>query len=92
MQERISSEKQRLASVRVRETSDVARAAETLSGQAVSSAPTLEELLRRPHVHYRRAAAAMGFRVRVCVTQLKPLPYYKPRGSRGCARMSDAYI
>ena len=58
MQERITSEKQRLASVRVRETSNVARAAEALSGQAVSAAPTLEELLRRPHVHYRRAAAA----------------------------------
>ena len=56
MQERISAEKQRLASVRVRETSDVARAAEALSGQAVSAAPTLEELLRRPHVHYRRGA------------------------------------
>ena len=55
MQERITSEKQRLASVRVRETSDVARAAEALSGQAVSAAATLEELLRRPHVHYRRA-------------------------------------
>lgn len=54
VQERITSEKQRLASVRVRETSDVARAAEALSGQAVSAAPTLEELLRRPHVHYRR--------------------------------------
>ncbi|KAK9826172.1 hypothetical protein WJX81_003236 [Elliptochloris bilobata] len=52
-QDRVSAEKQRLASVRVRETSDVARAAEALSGQAVSAAPTLEELLRRPHVHYR---------------------------------------
>jgi hypothetical protein len=59
-QPRISEEKQRLAAVRVREDSDLARAAGAISGQAVPAAATLEELLRRPHVHHRRGPAVSG--------------------------------
>jgi len=59
-QARIAEEKQRLAAVRVREDSDLARAAGAISGQAVPAAATLEELLRRPHVHHRRGPAVSG--------------------------------
>eukprot|EP00873_Tetraselmis_striata_P040718 jgi/Tetstr1/460982/TSEL_006134.t1 len=48
----ISGEKLRLASVRVNVESDVARAAALASGQNISQAPTLEDLLRKPHVTY----------------------------------------
>ncbi len=58
-QARIAEEKQRLAAVRVREDSDLARAAGAISGQAVPAAATLEELLRRPHVHHRRVPACV---------------------------------
>lgn len=49
----MEAEKSRLSSTRVRADSPVAQAAGELSGHAVSGSPTLEELLRRPHVHYR---------------------------------------
>lgn len=52
-QARIDAEKERLAKTRVRDDSPVARAAEAVSGQGVPELATLEELLRRPHVHYR---------------------------------------
>ncbi|GBF99077.1 tRNA uridine 5-carboxymethylaminomethyl modification enzyme [Raphidocelis subcapitata] len=51
-QARMDAEKRRLAATRVSEDSPVARAAAEASGQAVARASTLEELLRRPHVHY----------------------------------------
>ena len=51
-QARIDAEKARLATTRIAEGSPVALAAAEVSGQAVVRAPTLEELLRRPHVHY----------------------------------------
>jgi len=61
-QDRINAEKRRLAVTRVSEDSPVALAAAAASGQAVPRACTLEELLRRPHVHYpllaRHGAAA----------------------------------
>jgi tRNA uridine 5-carboxymethylaminomethyl modification enzyme len=61
-QARIEAEKKRLAATRVAEGSPVALAAAAASGQAVPRACTLEELLRRPHVHYpllaRHGAAA----------------------------------
>jgi len=50
---RIGAERERLAGTRVGLDSEVAQEAARLSGQGTSSnAPTLEELLRRPHVHY----------------------------------------
>lgn len=49
----INAEKERLASVRVREDSTLAQEAAQISGQQVPSVASLEELLRRPHVHYR---------------------------------------
>ncbi|KAG2499107.1 hypothetical protein HYH03_002692 [Edaphochlamys debaryana] len=52
-QSRIEAEKARLGSTRVKPDSPVAKDAEALSGHAVPGSPTLEELLRRPHVHYR---------------------------------------
>ncbi|KXZ56465.1 hypothetical protein GPECTOR_1g416 [Gonium pectorale] len=52
-QDRIQAEKARLAATRVRPDSPVAAAAAAASGHAVPGSPTLEELLRRPHVHYR---------------------------------------
>ena len=48
----IDVEKERLAAVRVREDSSLAQAAAEISGQQVPSIASLEELLRRPHVHY----------------------------------------
>lgn len=52
-QARIQSELQRLRTTRISETAPLSREAAELSGQNVSSnAPTLEEILRRPHVHY----------------------------------------
>lgn len=50
--QRMASEKQRLASHRVPETSAIAADVERISGQKVPRSSTLEELLRRPHVHY----------------------------------------
>ncbi|GLC35998.1 hypothetical protein PLESTB_000527700 [Pleodorina starrii] len=52
-QARIEAEKSRLAAVRVRGGTPVALAAAEASGHAVPGSLTLEELLRRPHVHYR---------------------------------------
>ncbi|CAG9461816.1 unnamed protein product [Pedinophyceae sp. YPF-701] len=50
---RMESERARLASTRVQVDSAVSVEAAELSGQGVSAAaPTLEELLRRPSVHY----------------------------------------
>lgn len=49
----IKEEKARLSSVRVREDSPLAQEAAVISGQQAAGAATLEELLRRPHVHYR---------------------------------------
>ncbi|CAL8463849.1 g3383 [Coccomyxa elongata] len=49
----IDAEKERLASVRVREDSALAQEAAHISGQQVPGIASLEELLRRPHVHYR---------------------------------------
>ncbi|GIL99010.1 hypothetical protein Vretimale_4303, partial [Volvox reticuliferus] len=51
-QARIEAEKSRLATCRIRADSDAARDAAELSGHAVPASLTLEELLRRPHVHY----------------------------------------
>ena len=51
-QARIEAEKARLGTTRVRADSPVAAEAGSLSGHAVPGSPTLEELLRRPHVHY----------------------------------------
>jgi len=51
-QERIAAERQRLAAQRVAEGSEVASAASEASGQRVVRSTTLEELLRRPHIHY----------------------------------------
>ena len=48
----IDVEKERLAAVRVREDSSLAQEAAEKSGQQVPSIASLEELLRRPHVHY----------------------------------------
>ena len=45
-------EKERLLTVRVAENSPVAQAAACVSGQNIAGAPTLADLLRRPHVHY----------------------------------------
>ena len=45
-------ERQRLASIRVQPDAPVAVAAAATSGQPVSIASSLEEILRRPHVHY----------------------------------------
>ena len=49
----INAEKERLASVRVREDSALAQEAALISGQQAPGIASLEELLRRPHVHYR---------------------------------------
>jgi len=49
---RIAEERKRLAGIRLPETAAAAVEASQLSGQAVLRATTLEELLRRPHVHY----------------------------------------
>ena len=51
----VQKEKARLASVRVKEDSALAAEVASVSGQQVPGAATLEELLRRPHVHYRQA-------------------------------------
>jgi len=51
----VQKEKVRLASVRVKEDSALAAEVASVSGQQVPGAATLEELLRRPHVHYRQA-------------------------------------
>ena len=53
VQAAVQQEKQRLASVRVKEDSALAAEVASISGQQVPGAATLEELLRRPHVHYR---------------------------------------
>lgn len=51
-QARIAAEAKRLAVTRIPESHPAALAAATASGQAVVRTTTLEELLRRPHVHY----------------------------------------
>ena len=55
-QSAIHQERERLSSVRVKEDSALAAEVASISGQQVPAAATLEELLRRPHVHYRSAA------------------------------------
>jgi hypothetical protein len=45
-------EKARLAATKVPETSELAAAAAAVSGQALPRAASLQELLRRPHVHH----------------------------------------
>ncbi|MEW5301873.1 MAG: hypothetical protein WDW36_004701 [Sanguina aurantia] len=49
---RIAAESARLASKRVGKDSDVAVAVSAISGQPVTASITLQELLRRPHLHY----------------------------------------
>lgn len=51
-QARISAEKARLASSRVPETGELAAAISAVSGQALQRSQTLEEVLRRPHIHH----------------------------------------
>lgn len=51
-QARIEAEKARLAATRISEASPLAAAVAEASGQAVQRAVTLEELLRRPHIHH----------------------------------------
>lgn len=63
-QARIDSENSRLTTTRVAPTSAVALAAAEASGQRVPQHTTLDDLLRRPHVHYECAApslCALGF-------------------------------
>jgi tRNA U34 5-carboxymethylaminomethyl modifying enzyme MnmG/GidA len=52
LQERLSKEKERLANTRVQPSSTVALETALLSKQPVSNVISLEEILRRPHVHY----------------------------------------
>ena len=52
VQERIEEERRRLGSTRVQADAAVAVAAAALSGQPVTNVISLEDLLRRPHVHY----------------------------------------
>ena len=61
-QARIDAEKQRLETTRVAPDSAVALAAAEASGQRVPQHTTLDDLLRRPHVHYQ------------CVHDLYPKP------------------
>eukprot|EP00878_Enallax_costatus_P025461 GHUV01027239.1.p1 GENE.GHUV01027239.1~~GHUV01027239.1.p1 ORF type:complete len:246 (+),score=74.67 GHUV01027239.1:995-1732(+) len=51
-QARIAAEKARLASSRVPENSELAAAVSAISGQALQRSQTLEEILRRPHIHH----------------------------------------
>jgi tRNA uridine 5-carboxymethylaminomethyl modification enzyme len=51
-QERIAVEKQRLASIRLPPADPLVQAASATSGQPVTGVISLEEVLRRPHVHY----------------------------------------
>ena len=51
-QARIKMERKRLLSSRIVEGSPCALAAEVASGQKVARSQTLEDILRRPHVHY----------------------------------------
>ena len=53
MQSAVHKERERLVSVRVKEDCALAAEVASISGQQVPGAATLEELLRRPHVHYR---------------------------------------
>eukprot|EP00877_Chromochloris_zofingiensis_P008969 jgi/Chrzof1/4325/Cz14g08280.t1 len=53
----IEAEKVRLASTRVSEDSPLAEAVASTSGQQVVRSTTLEELVRRPHVHYNVLSA-----------------------------------
>lgn len=52
LQARIQAESRRLAAIRVHPTHPLAVDAATISGQNVPGHASLEELLRRPHVHY----------------------------------------
>lgn len=45
-------ERQRLASVRLPPADPLVQAASVTSGQPVTGVISLEEVLRRPHVHY----------------------------------------
>lgn len=51
-QARIEAEKARLAATRVAEDSELAAAVAAASGQSLQRSQTLEELLRRPHIHH----------------------------------------
>ena len=59
MQSAVQTEKERLASVRVKEDCALAAEVASVSGQQVPGAATLEELIRRPHVHYRCATLSL---------------------------------
>eukprot|EP00879_Flechtneria_rotunda_P017653 GHRR01018505.1.p1 GENE.GHRR01018505.1~~GHRR01018505.1.p1 ORF type:complete len:564 (+),score=172.64 GHRR01018505.1:460-2151(+) len=52
-QARIEAEKARLASTRINESSPLAAAVAAASGQGIQRSATLEELLRRPHIHHK---------------------------------------
>ena len=52
---RIANERARLAATRVRPGDAAALAVEAVYGQPVHGGTSLEELLRRPHVHYQYA-------------------------------------
>jgi hypothetical protein len=58
-QERIEAEKARLASTRVPDDSALAAAAAGVSGQGLPRGVTLQDLLRRPHVHHGCAAVRL---------------------------------
>jgi tRNA uridine 5-carboxymethylaminomethyl modification enzyme len=51
-QARIQAEAARLSSVRVSESAPISMEVAQLSGQAGMKSSTLQELLRRPHIHY----------------------------------------
>lgn len=51
-QERIEAEKQRLGSIRLPPADPLVQAAAATSGQPVSGVISLEDVLRRPRVHY----------------------------------------
>lgn len=53
VQARIDAEKVRLAGTRLPETNPLAAAAAAVGGQKVMRSITLQELLKRPHIHYK---------------------------------------
>jgi hypothetical protein len=59
-QAKVEAEKARLLAVRVPESSALAQDVAAVSGQKVVRSSTLEELLRRPHVHYEVLARWAG--------------------------------
>jgi hypothetical protein len=53
VQARIDAEKVRLAGTRLPETNPLAAAAAAVGGQKLMRSITLQELLKRPHIHYK---------------------------------------